>query len=190
MRHKNSKILLNRNSAWRKATLISLAKNLLIYESIKTSCHRAKAARPLVERLISLAKANTLAGKREAFSILGNHSLVSALFKETGPRFKTQAGFTRIISLGKRRGDDADMVIFELTEKKPKEAKKPKKEKEKKPIEEERITGEIKPGPAEEKKPGVSTGALIKEKRAETKKPVKKFLGGLRNIFKKERDSL
>ena len=168
--------------------MISLAKNLLIYESIKTTAHRAKAAKPLVEKLISLARANTLAAKRHAFRILGEHSLVSALFKNTGPRFKTQGGFTRIIRIGKRRGDDANMVIFELTEKKAKEAKKAKKEK--KPAEEERKTEEIKLKAAEEKKPEVSTGALIKEKRRETKKPVKKFLSGLRNIFKKERDSL
>lgn len=190
MRHKNSKLLLNRNSSWRKATLASLAKNLLTYESIKTTAHRAKTAKPLVEKLISLARANTLAAKRQAFGILGDHSMVRQLFNETGPRFKTQGGFTRIVRIGKRRGDDANMVIFELTEKKIKEAKKPKKEKEKKPVEEERKTEEIKLKAAEEKKPEVSTGALIKEKRRETKKPVKKFLGGLRNIFKKERDSL
>lgn len=189
MRHKKSKLLLNRFSAWRKATLISLAKNLIACESIKTTSHRAKVARPLVEKLISLAKANTLAAKRQAFSILGDHSMVSALFSEIGPRFKTQSGFTRIIGIGKRRGDDADMVLFELTEKKPKEIKKHKKEKEKKPLEEGKSEA-IKPGPAEEKKPEVSTGAALKEKRAETKKPVKRFLGGLRNIFKKQRDSL
>lgn len=188
MRHKNSKILLNRNSSWREATLASLAKSLLTYESIKTTAHRAKTARPLVEKLISLARANTLAAKRQAFAILGDHSMVSALFNETGPRFKKHGGFTRIIRIGKRRGDDANMVIFELTEKKIKEAKKPKKEK--KPAEGERKTEEIKLKAAEEKKPEVSTGALIKEKRTETKKPVKKFLIGLRNIFKKERDSL
>ena len=190
MRHRNSKLLLNRNSSWREATLTSLAKSLLTYESIKTTAHRAKVARPLVEKLISLARANTLAAKRQAFAILGDHSMVSALFKEMGQRFKTQGGFTRIIRIGKRRGDDANMVIFELTEKKIKEAKKPKKEKEKKPVEEERKVGDIKLKAAEEKKPEVSTGAPIKEKRTETKKPAKKFFGGLRNIFKKERDSL
>ena len=190
MRHKNSKITLNRFTSWRKATLISLAKNILTYESIRTPMHRAKVARPLVEKLISLAKANTLSAKRKAFSILGEHSMVSKLFNEIGPRFKTQGGFTRVIGIGKRRGDDANMVIFELTAKKPKEIKKPKKEKEAKPAEEARKTEEIKAVSAGEKKPEVSTGAAVKEKHVETKKPAKKFLGGLRNIFKKERDAL
>lgn len=190
MRHNNSKVQLNRFTSWRRATFTSIAKNLLIYESISTHAHRAKAVKPLIEKLISLAKANTLSAKRRAFSILGDHKLVSRLFNEIGPRFKTHGGFTRVIRLGKRRGDNADMVIFELTERKIKEAKKVKKEKAAKSVEEERKPEEIKARPVEEKKPQVSAGAAVKEKHVETKKPAKKFLGGLRNIFKKERDSL
>lgn len=190
MRHNNSKVQLNRFSSWRKATFTSLARNLLIYESIRIPVHRAKAVKPLVEKLISLAKANTLAAKRRSFSILGDHKLVSRLFNEIGPRFKSQGGFTRVIGLGKRRGDNADMVIFELTEKKIKELKRAKKEKGAKTAQEERKPEEIKARPVEEKKPEVSTGAAVKEKHTETKKPAKKFFGGLRKIFKKERDSL
>lgn len=175
MRHKKARLQLNRFTSWRKSTLIALAKNLLIQQSIKTTLHKARAAKPLVEKIISLAKLNTLTAKREAFKILQDHKLLGLAFNEIGPRFaKIQGGYTRIINLNKRRGDDAKIVIFELTEIKKKEARKPKKEK------------EIKP--KEEKKPEVTTA--VKEKPPITKKPTKKFLGGLRSIFKKERDAL
>lgn len=176
MRHKQKRLQLNRFTSWRKSTLISLTKNLLIQQSIKTTLHKAKAAKPLIEKVISLAKLNTLTAKREVFRILQDHKLVGLAFNEIGPRFaKIQGGYTRIINLNKRRGDDAQIVLLELTEIKKKEVKKPKKEKE--------IKTE------EEKKPEVATA--VKEKPPITKKPTKKFLGGLRNIFKKERrDSL
>ena len=134
MRHGKLKYRLNRFSSWREATVKSLARNILIYQSIKTTRNRSKAVRPLVEKLISLAKQNTLAAKRRAYDILQDHALVSRLFKEIGPHFeKRPAGFTRIIGLSKRRGDSADMVIFELTEIKKVEKKKRVKEKEVKP---------------------------------------------------------
>lgn len=188
MRHRKKRLQLNRFTSWRKATLISLTKNLLIQQSIKTTLHKAKAAKPLIEKIISLAKLNTLVAKREAFRILGDHKLVALVFNEIGPRFsKNQGGYTRIINLNRRRGDDALVVILELTEIKKKEAKRPKKGKETKPAEEKK-TEITKEKPVEQKKPEVATA--VKEKPPITKKPTKNFLGGLRNIFKKERDSL
>jgi large subunit ribosomal protein L17 len=188
MRHKKSKIQLNRFTSWRKATLISLAKNLLIYQSIKTTTHKAKAVRPLIDKLITLAKKNNLAAKRRAFNILGNHKLVNLLFSDIAPRFKDKtSGFIRIIALGKRRGDNAELAILELTEIKKKEIKKPKKEKETKPIEETKVQTPPEE-PVEEKKP--EPRVSVKEKHPVSEKPSKKFLGGIRNIFKKERDSL
>jgi len=182
MRHKKAKLQLNRFTSWRKATLKSMAQSLLIQQSVKTTLHKAKAVKPLVEKLISLAKENTLAAKRHAFKILCDHKLVSLLFNEIGPRFaKKIGGYTRIIALGSRRGDNAEVVILELTEIKRKAIKrKPKKEIEAKPEE----TG------LEEIKPQTATAVKEKEKPPLEKKPSKKFLGGLRNIFKKERDSL
>lgn len=189
MRHKKKRLQLNRFTSWQKATLKSLARNLLIYESMRTTLHRAKALRPLAEKLISLAKANTLSAKREAFTILGDHKLVSLLFNEVGPRFANRgSGFTRIINLVNRRGDDAKMVIFELTELKPK-VKKVKKSKETRPEEVKKSGEEVKDRVIEEKKPETQA-EVLKEKPPVTKKPSKKFLGGIRNIFKKERDSL
>jgi len=176
MRHAKFKYQLNRFSSWRAATLKSMAKNLLIHQSIKTTRTKAKAVRPLIEKLISLAKLNSLAAKRRAFKILGDHKLISLLFNDIGPRFNVRiGGYTRILNLGARRGDNAQQVILELTEIKKKE---PKKHKEKKEVQ-----------PEEEKKPEV-----IKEKPPVPppikKMPSKNFLGGLRKIFKKERDSL
>jgi len=187
MRHKKKRGLLNRFTGWQKATTISLAKNLLINQSIKTTLQKAKVSAPLAERLISLAKQNTLSAKRRAFSILGDHSLVSRLFTEIGPRFQNRTGgYTRIIPFGSRRGDNASLVLLELTEIKKKEPLKPKKEKEEKPPEvQAHPTKESAP---QEKISGTSIG--VKQKPVATKKPTKKFLGGIRNIFKKERDSL
>lgn len=182
MRHADARNTLNRFTSWHKATLKSLARNMVIHQSIKTTVSRAKAVRPLAEKLISLAKKNTLSAKREAFKILGSHDLVSMLFKEVGPLFaKRDSGFTRIIRLKNRRGDNARLAVFELTEKKVKERKKRKKAK------------EALPDVKAESIPEASlkdTASLPKERKDEPKKPAKKFLGGIRKIFKKERDSL
>ncbi len=189
MRHKLTRHRLNRFTSWREATLKSVARNLLIRQSIKTSMAKAKAAQPLVEKLITLARHNNLSARRQAFEVLQDHLLVRALFTEIGPRFVSRnGGYTRIINLGQRRGDNAKLVLFELTEIKKKEPAKAHKGKDK-----ETADAEIHPEtpveqPHGEKKP--SPGPSAKEKPPMTKKPSKKFLGGLRNIFKKERDSL
>ena len=92
---------------------------------------RAKAARPLAEKLINLAKENSLSSRRRAFSILGSHKLVQLLFREIGPRFASRTGgYIRIIHLNKRRGDNAQGAILELVEIKKREVRKPKKQKE------------------------------------------------------------
>jgi len=191
MRHKKKRLQLNRFTSWQDATIKSLARSLLIYESMRTTLHRAKAVRPLAEKLISLAKANTLSAKREAFRILGDHKLVALLFNEIGPRFaKRTSGYTRVINLAKRRGDDAKIVIFELTEQKAK-VKKVKKVKEAKAEKIEKGSGELpEPAAEENKAEKPREAAVVKEKAPQSKKPSKKFLGGIRSIFKKERDSL
>lgn len=189
MRHKMRRLQLNRSTSWQEATIKSLVRNLVVYESMRTTLHRAKAVRPLVEKLVALAKANTLSAKREAFTVLGDHKLVSVLFNEIGPRFARRAsGYTRIINLERRRGDDAKIVIFELTELKPKvkKAKKIKEPKEKETSE----PAEAAPEAAPEEKKHETHESALKEKPPVTKKPSKKFLGGIRSIFKKERDSL
>lgn len=185
MRHAKKKHQLNRFTSWNKATLKSLARNVIIHQSIHTTLHRAKAVKPIVENLISLAKKNTLIAKRRAFEVLGDHKLVANLFGEIGPRFeKRGSGFTRIINLGVRRGDDASLVLLELTEIKKKEPKKKKSKEAKKETEAAASEAVVDEKPITEPKP------KTQERIPEEKKPNKKFFGGIRNIFKKERDSL
>ncbi len=118
MRHKIAGNRLSRNRSLRKATLRDLAKATLIDQRICTTHAKAKEARKLVEKLITLGKKDTLVARRRAFAILCYHSLVSSLFKETAPRFKKRlGGYTRIIPFSKRMGDNAEMVFLELTEK-------------------------------------------------------------------------
>jgi len=189
MRHKHARLQLSRFTSWHKATLKSLAMSLFIHQSIRTTKAKAKAVKPLVEKLITLAKSNTLAAKRQVYKVLGDHKLVSLIFKEIAPRFSSKGGYTRIISLGNRRGDNASMVIFELTQVIKKEKKRPKKEKAAKVEPVDDIPAVVKEKPVEEKKPKVITAVEVKEKERPpiTKKPSKKFLGGLRTIFKRER---
>jgi large subunit ribosomal protein L17 len=190
MRHAKKRYQLNRQRSWRKATVISMAKNLLKYEQINTTLIKARSVRPVVENLIADAKQNTLANKRRAFSVLGEHSLVSLLYDEIAPRFKDiNGGFTRILKLGKRRGDNAELALFELTKKKEKKVK-PKAEKAAKteaPSEAAEEQGPAKPEKAEKQE---KAETAVKEKPPISQKPPKKFLGGIRKIFKKERDSL
>lgn len=118
MRHQKGGNRLSRNRSLRKATLRDLAKATLIEQRICTTSSRAKEARKLVEKLITLGKKDTLAARRAAFAVLCDHGLVSQLFKETAPRFKSrQGGYTRIIPYMNRGGDNAEMVFLELTEK-------------------------------------------------------------------------
>lgn len=179
MRHAKLRHKINRFTSWRKATLLSLARSLLIHQSIRTTKVKAAAVKPLIEKLITLAKENTLAAKRRAYKILNDHKLVSVLFNDIGPRFNQRTGgYIRVLNLGPRRGDNAKLAILELTEIKKKEIRKPKKE----PL-------PAKEKPAQEIKPRTET-AVKEEKHPEKKKPIKKFLGGIRSIFKKERDAL
>ena len=151
-----------------------MARAVLIHQSIKTTKTRAKAAQKLIENLISLGKKNTLEAKRSAFRQLQDHILVKKLFDEISPLFSNRSGgYTRIIKLGHRRGDNAQIVIFELTEKKVLEKKKPEKREKKKKI-----------MPKEEVSPKEEKPKILKETRP------KRFLGGLRSFFKKQRDSL
>jgi large subunit ribosomal protein L17 len=187
MRHAKKRHQLNRFSSWRKATLNSLARSILLYQSIKTTQAKAKAAQPLIEKLISWGRQNTLFARRQAYQLLNDHKLVHLLFTEIAPLFNNRAsGFTRIIPFAQRRGDGASLVIFELTEKKikAKKEKKPKKEKLAPPLQQEQQPPELK------EKPKTSTAVLEKEKKEEKQKPAKGFLKGIRGIFKKERDAL
>jgi len=118
MRHRNKKGRLNRRSAWRKATLKSLANDLFRYQRIETTLTKAKALRSFAEPLITLAKNNvdSVSARRQAFQKLCDKTIVKSLFDQIGPLYKdTPGGYTRIMPLGTRKGDGAQMAIMELT---------------------------------------------------------------------------
>jgi large subunit ribosomal protein L17 len=115
MRHRNSGSKLGRQPAHRRATLRALVTNVIVHERIKTTVTRAKAARPLVERMITLGKRDTLATRRRAAAFLMTPSATQKLFADIAPRFSDRAGgYTRIIHVGFRIGDGASLAILEL----------------------------------------------------------------------------
>src|SRR5580698_11458352 len=118
MRHGNSGNRLSRNRSLRKATLRDMAKSVFLQERICTTRAKAKEARKMIEKLITLGKKDTLAARRRAFAILCDHSEVSQLFTNIAPRFKSRTGgYTRIIPYIQRAGDNAELAFLELTEK-------------------------------------------------------------------------
>src|SRR3989338_499435 len=117
MKHRYAGNRLGRNSSLRKATVRDIAKATLVSQRICTTKAKAKEARKLVDKLITMGKKGTLAHRRQAFSVLCDHKVVSDLFTLTAPRFKNRnGGYTRLIPLAFRRGDNAGMVYLELTE--------------------------------------------------------------------------
>jgi len=118
MRHQKSTNQLGRYFSFRKATIRDISKATLRHQRVRTTKTRAKVARKMVDRLITLGKHGTLASRRKAFSILCDHKLVSELFNKIAKRFnKRNVGYTRIIPLSFRKGDHAALVYLELTEK-------------------------------------------------------------------------
>jgi large subunit ribosomal protein L17 len=117
MRHRNSGRQLSRNSSHRHALLRNMATSLLRHEAIRTTVPKAKELRRVVEPLITLAKIDSLAKRRVAFSRLRDVSVVEKLFVDLGPRFKARAGgYTRILKMEPRPGDSADMALMQLVD--------------------------------------------------------------------------
>ena len=117
MRHGNGLRKLNRTSSHRLAMLRNMANSLIEHEAIKTTVPKAKELRRVVEPLITLAKEPTLANKRLAFDRLRNRDNVVKLFNVLGPRFQTRpGGYTRILKMGFRVGDNAPMAFVELVD--------------------------------------------------------------------------
>ena len=116
MRHGKQRHKLSRDSAHRKALLRNLSRELIEHERIKTSQAKAKAVKPEVEKLITLAKRGDLHARRRALSSLGqDRFVVHKLFEEIAPRSSERpGGYTRIVKLGPRRSDSTEMVFLEL----------------------------------------------------------------------------
>ena len=115
MRHRKSGRQLNRNSSHRKAMFSNMAASLIESEVIKTTLPKAKELRRVVEPLITLAKEDSVANRRLAFSRMRSKSAVGKLFTEFGPRYQDRpGGYTRILKCGFRTGDAAPMAYIEL----------------------------------------------------------------------------
>ncbi|MBA7493440.1 50S ribosomal protein L17 [subsurface metagenome] len=129
MRHRVSGKKLRRNTAHRRALLRNLVTSLLERERVRTTLAKAKATRPLTEKMITLAKKDTLHTRRLALRFIFKKDIVKKLFEEIGPRFSERpGGYTRIVKIGPRAGDGAEMAMIELVGS---EFKKKKKKKEK-----------------------------------------------------------
>ena len=115
MRHGHGLRKLNRTSSHRLAMFRNMANSLLKHETIKTTLPKAKELRRVVEPIITLGKAPTLANRRLAFNRLRDRDMVVKLFDELGPRFaQRNGGYTRILKYGFRKGDNAPMALVEL----------------------------------------------------------------------------
>jgi large subunit ribosomal protein L17 len=116
MRHQRQRYQLSRSSSHRKLLLRNLSKEIIDHERIRTTEAKAKAVRPEVEKLITLAKRGDLHARRQALSALGQDKFaVYKLFEEIAPRYsERQGGYTRILKLGPRRSDSTEMVVLEL----------------------------------------------------------------------------
>jgi large subunit ribosomal protein L17 len=117
MRHRNSNRKLNRTSSHRQAMLRNMATSLLRHEIIKTTLPKAKELRRIVEPLITMGKTPSLANKRLAFARLRDREIVLKLFAEIGPRYAARnGGYTRVLKMGFRQGDNAPMAFMELVD--------------------------------------------------------------------------
>jgi large subunit ribosomal protein L17 len=117
MRHRHGLRKLNRTSSHRLAMLRNMCNSLITHEAIKTTLPKAKELRMAVEPLITLAKEDSLANKRLAFNRTRDRDVVVKLFGELGPRYKARpGGYTRILKMGYRVGDNAPMAFVELVD--------------------------------------------------------------------------
>ena len=122
MRHGHGLRKLNRTSSHRLAMLQNMMNSLLTHEAIKTTLPKAKTLRKVVEPMITLAKKDTVANRRLAFDRLRDRAVVTKLFNELGPRFAARpGGYTRILKMGFRVGDNAPMAYVELVDRAPEE---------------------------------------------------------------------
>lgn len=198
-------------TARRNATMINMVSALFTHQKIETILARAKEVRRLAEKLITMSKTDTVASRRKVYMVLNDRDLVSKLFKEIAPLCKNRtSGYTRIIQLGYRRGDGAQMAIIELTDKKivekvskkktkgkeeapepKKSAKKPAQSDAKKPVEKsENETDEQNIKHIPKSKPTLQEEKMAEKAKSEERKMSgqKGFMKNLRGLFRKRGD--
>ena len=117
MRHHRSGRKLGRDSAHRRALYANLAGQLIQHGRIRTTEAKAKAVRPIAEKMITLGRRGDLAARRQAIAYLRSKDVVHTLFADVAPRFAERpGGYSRIVKLGPRQGDAAEMVYLELVD--------------------------------------------------------------------------
>jgi len=138
MRHQKKTVKLGRSQAHRDSLLANQVCSLIIHQRIRTTLAKAKAARPLAEKMVTLGKKGTIHARRTAAAYLHQADAVKKLFEEIAPRSASrQGGYTRIVKLGARKSDSAPMAVLEwvdvaVVEAKPEEtSEKPKTAKKK-----------------------------------------------------------
>ena len=117
MRHARSGRKLGRDASHRKALYSNLTGSLIVHGRIETTEAKAKAVKPFAEKMITLAKRGDLSARRQAMAALRSNDVVHALFADVAPRFAERpGGYTRIVKMGPRQGDAAEMVLLELVD--------------------------------------------------------------------------
>ncbi|MEA3188040.1 MAG: large subunit ribosomal protein [Chthoniobacter sp.] len=156
MRHQNKTVKLGRSQSHRDALLANQIVSLIEHSRIKTTLAKAKAVRPLAERMVTLGKKNTLHARRTALSyLMHNEAAVKKLFADVAPRAATrQGGYTRIVKLGFRKSDAAPMALIEWVDS---------------PVVEEEAIPEAKPAKAKKTAPKESPPTTEKKPRAPRK---------------------
>ncbi len=115
MRHRKGGFKLQRDPSARRALLRGLTTNIILHDRIVTTITKAKAMKPIVEKMITLAKRDTLHSRRQAAAFLNTPGAVQKLFDTLGPRFsQREGGYTRVVRLGPRKGDGAELALIEL----------------------------------------------------------------------------
>jgi len=147
VRHHRSGRKLGRDSSHRKALYANLTSALIEHGRIKTTAAKAKEVRPVAEQMITLARRGGVHSRRQALKLLRSQDVVHKLFSEVGPRFADRpGGYSRIVRIGPRQGDAAEMVYLELVDYLP-EAKPPRR---RRPEPEEETQPEAEEGPQPE----------------------------------------
>lgn len=198
MRHHRKSIRFGRQRSHYKATLRALVLGLIINKSIRTTKVKAKEASRMADKLVTLGKDKSVINQRRAYSILRDRKLVAILFNDIAPLFKDRnGGYTRVMLINNRRGDNAEMAILEFTEKPKIEAPKKKMRAKKKEVlssetkpkvEKEEVTPqEPKKEEVREKTQEVKREMLVKE---EPKKPEKHIPkpGFFKRFFRRKQD--
>jgi len=172
MRHRKKTKKLGRKTAHRKALLSNMAISLIKHKSIQTTTVKAKVLRSYIEKLITMAKKDTIAARREVYSKVHSRDIVKILFDEVAPKFADkEGGYTRITKIGFRKGDGAETALIELLlEKEEKKPKKTEKKSAKKTTIEKVEKKAVKKETEESKEPKAEKEEIAVEKEAKKEK--------------------